>query len=119
MSTFNKGKKGEEEAAQFLLDKGIEILTRNFRAGKAGEVDIIAKDGNIFVFVEVKSFQIYSLTKPREAVTISKQEKIKYVAQFYLMKNNLRQVPCRFDVLEVCVDRGEVKEINWLKDAFR
>jgi putative endonuclease len=114
-----EGKHGEDIAVDHLLSQGVEVLTRNFRNGRFGEVDIIGKEQGLLLFIEVKSFTRPGLTRPAEAVTPEKQHKIKDTANRYLFKNNLRAVPCRFDVVEVISERGKLKEINWLKDAFR
>lgn len=118
MST-EKGRKGEEQAAQYLLEQGIEILERNFHGSIDGEIDIIAKEGDIYAFIEVKAFKVGSATNPLAAVTISKQRKIINTAQHFLARNNLIQVDCRFDVLVVRLSGEEVVEFNRVKDAFR
>lgn len=114
-----KGKKGEDTAVQYLLNKGISVLARNYKGDRFGEIDIIAKDGEIYVFIEVKSFKQNSLLDPRAAITEAKQEKIKHAAEIYLEKNDLQQVSCRFDVLKLTWANDQVTEISWLKDAFR
>lgn len=117
--SIQKGKKGEETAVQYLLSQGVEVLTTNYHGGRFGEIDIIGKENELYLFIEVKSFKQGSMLSPKEAVTEQKQEKIKRTTEHYLEKNGLQQVPCRFDVLELLWDQEKIKEINWLKDAFR
>ncbi len=114
-------------AARYLKKHGYKILQRNFTAPH-GEIDIIAKDGNYFVFVEVKRRLSTYFGLPREAVTAAKQQTIAFCAKFWLTQNKLYGVPTRFDVVEILEDgssrstRKTLKkkaEITLIKDAFR
>ncbi len=88
----------ERQAAQYLETLGYEILARNFRC-RLGEVDLVAKDGRYFVFVEVKYRSGHTAGTPQEAVTYKKQRTICKVAAYYCMKHGIsQQCPCRFDV---------------------
>lgn len=89
----------EIKAEEYLLQKGYRILERNFR-NRSGEIDIIAKDGEYFCFIEVKYRTTTDYGNPLEAVNQRKQNQIRRVAQYYLMKNKLSEwTPCRFDVI--------------------
>ncbi len=92
------GALGEVRAEQLLLERGMEILARNARVGGA-EIDLIARDGQTVVFVEVKT---RSRGAPgREAVTAAKRRRISRGALAYLAENGLLGAPARFDVIEV------------------
>lgn len=112
--TFNTvtGCGGEDMAYKYLISKGYKILARNFKT-KIGEIDIIAKDKGVIVFVEVKTRKSDFFGLPREAVTPSKQRKIRMVATQYLkLHGGLEQV-CRFDVIDILAG-----EINHIENCF-
>lgn len=106
------GQDGEEKAAKYLLKQGVKILEKNYRCGY-GEVDIIAKDRDTLVFVEVKTRKTSSYLSPLLAVNKRKQFQISKVALHYLLEKKIQEIPCRFDVVAV-VD----KDIQWIKGAF-
>lgn len=95
-----KGDIGESLAEQYLLDKGYEILETKYK-NKIGEIDIIAKDGNRIVFVEVKARATARFGYPREAVDYRKQQKIQMVANIYLKSHKLFGCYTRYDVIEI------------------
>ncbi len=111
------GKEGEAIAVQFLTELGYKILDRNFRS-QQGEVDIIAKDGDQLVFVEVKTYSIGSFGTPLGAVGRSKKESLIHAARTYLMKNNIKNVNCRFDVLAIYRSWQGLSNFDHIKDAF-
>jgi putative endonuclease len=116
----NKRKKGEmaeQMAAVYLAEKGFEIVKRNFRFGKVGEIDIIARDGSYLAFVEVKARTNETYGHPLESITPSKQRTIRKVAEFYLYVNNITNEPCRFDVVVVDL-RSSKPKIEHLENAF-
>lgn len=102
MKIFNKitGSQGEAIAQKFLKDQGYKILATNFTC-KIGEIDIIAQQKKTIVFVEVKTKSNLDFGYPREMVNITKQNKIRRVAEYYLLKTNPTDCECRFDVIEV------------------
>lgn len=102
---------GERFAAKYLKKQGYKILSQNYKA-KMGEIDIIAKDGDILVFAEVKQRAYDAFGAPREFVTKEKQRKIKNTAQLYMMKSK-HKGNVRFDVVEVLG-----KDITHIKNAF-
>lgn len=106
------GRVGEEKAAEFLRAKGYEIVKTNYRS-HFGEVDIIAKDGDTIVFVEVKTRSGDGYGAPSEAVDYKKREKYFRIATDYLMREGQSDANCRFDVVEI-----EKGEINHIFDAF-
>ena len=109
------GKKGEGLAVKFLRKKGYRIKECNFKT-RLGEIDIIAGDGNILVFVEVKTRESLEYGHPFEAVNTRKRNKIASVALLYLKK--LEEIPpCRFDVVSVYMNNGK-PECELIRDAF-
>ena len=116
LTTYKKtvGDFGEDLVEEYLRNKGYDILDRNFRKS-FGEIDIIASIDEIVVFVEVKTRKNKDFANPREAVTISKQQKIIRASQAYLMESDLTDSIIRFDVAEVI---REDEEINYIENAF-
>jgi putative endonuclease len=113
------GIRGEEEAARFLARCGYSILDKNVRT-RAGEIDLVAKEGKTLVFVEVKTRkEIISADPPQAAVNTRKQNRLGKLAHGYLKLKRLREQPCRFDVVAVIVnDEGGVKAIRHIPNAF-
>lgn len=107
---------GENEAAGYLLSIGYTIVERNYRT-RLGECDIIAYDGPVLVFTEVKARSSDRLGLPCEAVTKRKQRNISQMALVYLQEKGLDDVNVRFDVMEVRTN-GERYTINHIKNAF-
>jgi len=94
------GKQGEDIAVDYLKGKGYSILERNFRA-HGSEIDIIAEDGDVLVFAEVKASQRGGFGDPECRVTKTKQKQIEHAAQGYLQKNDIEKQDCRFDVIAI------------------
>jgi len=101
--SFNRetGRRAEDLAVEMLKKKGYKILERNF-SNRFGEIDIIAKEGNIFVFVEVKAKTGTGLGLPEEMVNKSKLQKVRNMGAFYMQD---KKSPCRIDVVAVVLDR--------------
>jgi len=112
VDNLTKGKFGEKLALKHLKKSKYKILEVNY-TNKIGEIDIIAKDKDIIVFVEVKYRELSAFGMPREAVNINKQRKIKSVALSYLKMVNQLNTSCRFDVIEILGDK-----IEHLKNCF-
>ena len=111
------GKKGEQIAVQFLKSKGLSICEVNFRCS-AGEIDIIALDADIVVFVEVKTRSSEDFGLPEEAVNYLKQKKLIQLAMYYLQKEHSQDRRCRFDVVSIIMKNDKVKKIDHFIDAF-
>lgn len=111
----NLGREGEELATAFLRQKGYTVLEKNYKT-RFGEIDIIAKDRDVFVFIEVKTRADITFGYPFEAVNPGKREKIRKVALFF-MKKLKKEVPARFDVLSIYFERGR-QQIEHIQDAF-
>ncbi len=107
------GKVGEKKAAEHLKKQGYKILELNFKT-HLGEIDIVAKDGDYTVFVEVKTRADDAFGYPVEAVNAKKQDKIIKVSMEYMMRKANLDMPMRYDVVEI--NDGQ---INHIKDAFR
>lgn len=114
MNNKEKGELGERIALRYLIKKGAKILEKNYKI-KSGEIDIIAKLDNELVFIEVKSRSNLNYGYPAEAVNYKKIKKILNVAKYYLLINNLQNVPIRFDVLEIYFNE---RKINHIINAF-
>ena len=91
------GDRGERVAAAFLKRQGLRVIARNYRVA-AGEIDLIARDGDVLVFVEVKARR---RGLPAEAVTTEKQRRLTLAALHYLKRHRLLECRCRFDVVSV------------------
>lgn len=113
MNTRKIGAAHEKEAAAFLKQKGYEIIQMNYRC-RMGEIDLIAKDGEYLVFVEVKYRKDEQSGNPFEAVHYKKQRMISKVAAYYLMRHGFStEQPCRFDVVGIVGS-----EVTLIKNAF-
>ena len=109
------GKLGEDIAVQYLTDKGYEILERNWR-NIHKEIDIVAKDGEELVIVEVKTRQSDEHGNPDLAVTYQKQTRLIYAANAYIFSHNL-DINTRFDIISIFFDDGK-PIIEHIEDAF-
>ncbi|MDZ7361067.1 MAG: YraN family protein [candidate division KSB1 bacterium] len=114
--TQTLGSWGEQRAVEFLEKLGYSILHRNFRYGR-GEIDIIADDNGMLVFVEVKTQKSDAMGEAFNWVTRKKQRQIGRVALAYLTTNGITNRDCRFDVIAVAKGLNGV-EIKHLVNAF-
>ena len=116
------GNIGEEAAVQALKKRGYKIIARNYRT-KMGEIDIIAKDGEYTVFVEVRLRKSNAFGTPADTIDKRKQQKIIKAAQMYAVKNDIYDTPMRFDGVLINADTDGEKLVNTkielIKDAFR
>lgn len=114
------GARGEEAAARFLANRGYEILDRNWTCA-AGEADIVARDANVIVFVEVKTRSDASMGFPAEAVTAKKRQRYERIACLYLERHAFTEMLVRFDVISlvaIAPDRALVRHhINAWSEA--
>ncbi len=115
-STRGIGTIGEDIAASFLHEDGYIILEKNFYFNH-GEIDIIAKEGDVLVFVEVKLRHSNRFGQPEESVTPKKQELIRRTAEGYVSLKNLGEIECRFDVVSITMKDGHA-ECTVLKNCF-
>lgn len=112
------GHLGEQIAVNFLQNKGYTILHTNFRT-RRGEIDIVASLDSILTFVEVKTRKNKTFGRASEAVTISKQKVIRFVATCYMQKYFQSEQSVQFDVLEVYLYAdNSLSNINHISQAF-
>lgn len=115
VSNISRGKYGEELAKDYLITKGYSILETNYR-NKIGEIDIIAKDKDILVFIEVKTRTSTDYGYAFEAVDFRKQRKIINTSMVYVKYKNYVDTQLRYDIIEVYMT-NKIK-INHLDNAF-
>lgn len=116
-SSREKGTEGENAACDYLQTLGYSIIKRNFHFGTLGEIDIIAKDNDILVFVEVKSKKPDSNFNLLDSLTPKKQKNLKRVAEGYYYVNKLTDLESRFDIITVDFKQNP-PEIEHIKSAF-
>lgn len=112
------GDYGERVAVDWLRANGIRVLRRNFKAPRGGEVDIIARDGTLLLFIEVKTRAEGARVRPLSAVDRDKQRLIERGANSWLKKLHRRDIPWRFDVIEVWVAEGQRPRVHQVKNFF-
>jgi len=106
------GSIGEDMAVEFLKSRGVKILERNYQ-NRFGEIDIIGREDNTLLFIEVKYRKNESFGYPLEAVGFAKQEKIRKMARFFLNENHYYHYNIRFDCIGIIGS-----QIEWIKGAF-
>jgi putative endonuclease len=111
------GRRGEDVAAAALEARGYVVVARRYRT-RAGEIDIVARDGDTLVFVEVKARHGREFGDPAEAVTWRKQHRIVGMAADYLTRTGQHECPVRFDVVSVLLE-GDAAIVDVYADAFR
>ena len=112
------GAVGEELACQFLRHEGFKTLVRNYTC-PLGEIDLICRDGDTLVFVEVKARRSDSAGEPLESITYRKRTQIIRCAKYYLTRFGLHDRPCRFDAVSVKLGPDGQASIERAPDAFR
>lgn len=112
------GRRGESAARRHLEEAGYRILAARFR-NRLGEIDLVARDGETIVFVEVKTRRSRSRGRPEEGVTEAKQRRLARVADSFLSSRRLQGRDCRFDVVAVEEAGDGSLEIRHIPDAFR
>jgi putative endonuclease len=111
------GALGEREAARYLVRQGMAVIDRNWR-GAAGEVDIIGRDGDALVFVEVKTRRSRRFGSPVEAVVPAKVRRMRRLAAQWLAASRVRPREVRFDVVSVLPQRTGEPRIEHTRAAF-
>jgi putative endonuclease len=110
------GKRGEELALKKVKRLGYKCITRNYRC-PLGEVDLVAKDGDCLVFIEIKTRKGKSLGYAKEAIDGRKRRQLSKVALAYMKSNNCCEVKSRFDVVAINLKDDE-EEIEVIQNAF-
>jgi putative endonuclease len=111
------GQAGESAAEEYLRRKGYRILARNLRSS-LGELDLVAEDGQVLVFVEVKARQTDAFGGAIHAVHHRKQEKLIQLAAQYLARHHIKNRLCRFDVVLLQGSNAVVPQIEHIQNAF-
>jgi len=117
LESYEAGREGEDAAVVYLRQNGYRILERNFRS-QQGEVDIIAREGEFLVFVEVKNYSFRSRGTPAGAVRQNKKQSIIHAAQTYLYKGRIGDTFCRFDVITLYRRPDGSRAIEHYRNAF-
>lgn len=112
------GRYGEDAAAEWLVLQHCRILARNFRPPQGGEVDIVARQRSLLLFVEVKTRHASTRIRPFEAVDAKKRSLIERGANAWLRRLGTRELPWRFDVIEVYYDEARPPVIHHIRNAF-
>lgn len=113
LNNREKGKLGEKEAADYLLQRGYSIITMNYES-KAGEIDCIAKDiDDTIVFIEVKAAKSLKYGNPILKINQLKQKQIIQMARLYLAEHHLNNTKCRFDAISIVGSK-----IKHIRNAF-
>ncbi len=123
MQKSQTGKTGEQIAANYLKNKGYSIIEMNFKndsGRRIGEIDIIARDGDEIVFVEVKTREHkYGHTLPEENISYAKLRKLAKIAQIYLRQKKSEDSPYRFDAISIWLDNdARMAKIKHIPSIF-
>jgi putative endonuclease len=112
------GRKGEDAAARYLEKNNYQILCRNYSC-RLGEIDIVTRERDCIVFVEVRSLRSNDYGLPQESVTTRKKIKLRQLAWHYLKSVGETNASCRFDVIAVLFDgEGRLKKLEHIENAF-
>ncbi|NNK37503.1 MAG: YraN family protein [Xanthomonadales bacterium] len=116
-SRLERGADWEQSAEAFLAERGLHLLQRNYRT-RRGEIDLVMRDGETLVFVEVRYRGAGSRGSGAESVTPAKQRRITEAARHFLSRADPHTLhPCRFDVVAIGQERGRTV-MNWIRGAF-
>jgi len=111
------GKKGEDKVCEFLQKRACLIIKRNYRKFK-DEIDIIALDGNVICFVEVKTRMAPLRTRPAWGLSQEQKKRIRHAAKHYLSEIGNPQLPYRFDLAELVFNRWDICEFRYWENNF-
>jgi putative endonuclease len=114
---LRRGKAGERAARRHLQKKGLKYLAANFQSDR-GEIDLVFREQDCLVFVEVKTRSSEEWTRPAAAVNAPKRRRLSLTALDYLRLLKNPEVKIRFDIVEVLLNGGAVREIRHLPNAF-
>lgn len=112
------GRLGEKIARRWLVAAGARILYRNFRAPTGGEVDVVARQGTVLLFTEVKTRRAGGVGRPLDAVDRQKQHLIRRGAEEWLRLLGTRELPWRFDVIEIVLEHGCKPWVHRVENVF-
>jgi len=111
-----RGAQAEQSACDYLCRQGLKLHLRNYRC-RSGEIDLIMRDGETLVFVEVRYRSSNRFGGAAASVDATKQQKLIRAAQTFLVEQRLNQTPCRFDVVTVTPHDG-VMRVDWIPNAI-
>ena len=111
---LQRGQQAEQQAYQYLVDRGFILLCRNYRT-RQGEVDLIMHDDNTLVMIEVRYRKSNKYGSAVESITKKKQSRIISAAKHYLVTNNINDQAVRFDVIAISGNNN----LNWIPNAFQ
>ncbi|MFP6770522.1 MAG: YraN family protein [Planctomycetaceae bacterium] len=112
------GERGEDLAARFLVTRGLTVSERRYRT-RQGEIDLVCRDRDTVVFVEVKTRRTRKAGEPFEAITRHKQQRLTRLALAYLKRHDLLEAPARFDVVSILYsEKTPTPTIDYFRDAF-
>ena len=122
VTTREQGEYTESLACQYLENKGFKLIEKNFNC-RVGEIDLIMKDNDSLVFVEVRYRRSNNFGSGAESITTSKQSKLIKTASLYLQQHaKLNKYPARFDVVSITgfIETDNIDNINfdWIENAF-
>lgn len=116
--SYQRGRWAEQTALDYLQNKKLKFLDKNFRSS-FGEIDLIMQEGNIILFIEVRYRSSNHFHTALESISKKKCERIIFTSQQYLTENrNTAHMDCRFDVV-VLSGQQEKPTIEWIKNAFQ
>lgn len=108
------GTAAEQQAAAHLQQQGLTLVDTQARC-RAGELDLVMREGDTWVFVEVKARHSEAFGGGLAAITAAKQQKLRRAASWYLQRRNATEQPCRFDVVAVNL---RTDDLTWIRNAF-
>ncbi len=114
---LRRGELGERAAKKFLQKAGLKFLAANFRSAR-GEIDLVFRDDDCLVFVEVKTRSSEEWSRPADAVDARKKKLLSQAALDYLKLLKNPEVKFRFDIVEILLAEGAVREIRHLPNTF-
>jgi putative endonuclease len=119
VTMLTTGELGEQRALDYLSEHGLTLVEKNYRC-LFGEIDLIMRDQNCLVFVEVKRRKHNRYGSPLEMVSVKKQEKLRRTAQHYINQHKLsqQQQAMRFDVIGIVADATHETSVDWIQNAF-
>ncbi len=112
-----EGRLGERLACRFLLQNGFDILTRRYH-GRRGEIDIVAFEGSVLVFVEVKTRGSREFGDPSEFVDWQKRQSLRSTAEEFIVRYEMGEYSYRFDIVTVVAPNTRGEEISLFRNAF-
>ncbi|MEO0085210.1 MAG: YraN family protein [candidate division WOR-3 bacterium] len=117
MNRQDLGEAGEQLARTYLARRGLKVIEANHRS-RLGEIDLVCRDADTIVFIEVKTRASGRFGAPAAAVNLRKQARLRRLAEEYLIANDLESAPVRFDVLSIILAPGAAPELDYITGAF-